>query len=68
MAREVKSVEERIKILDDKITKKKAEIEKLEEQKHQLLHPVSMRDVLSKAKDAGYSPKEVADKLGLKME
>ena len=35
-----RTVEERIAIIDEKISKKKAEIEALEAQKQKLLHPV----------------------------
>ena len=38
-----------------------------EAKKQDLLHPVSMRDVMDKAKEAGLSPKEVAKKLGLEL-
>lgn len=63
----IKSVEERIAILDQKIEKKKAELNALEAQKQKLLHPISMRAVLSKAKEAGLSPEDVARKLGLEV-
>lgn len=62
-----KSIEERITLIDAKIAKKKAELEELEAKKQDLLHPVSMKDVLDKAKEAGLSPKEVAKKLGLEL-
>ncbi len=62
-----KSIEERITLIDAKIAKKKAEIAELEAKKQDLLHPVSMRDVMDKAKEAGLSPKEVAKKLGLEL-
>lgn len=57
--------EERIELIEAKIAKKQAEINALEEQRQKLLHPVSMRSVLTKAKEAGFSPEEVAEKLGL---
>lgn len=60
-----KAKEERITAIDAKIKKKRAEIKLLEENKKQILNPVSMRSVLSKAKQAGMSPNEVADKLGI---
>lgn len=60
--------EERIALIDQKIAKKKEEIANLETQKQKLLHPVSMRSVLTKAKEAGLSPLEVAEKLGIDMD
>lgn len=60
--------EERIAFIDEKIAKKQAEIETLEAQKQKLLHPVSMRALLSKAKEAGFTPVEIAEKLGLELE
>ena len=62
-----KSIEERIALIDSKIAKKKAEVAELEAKKQELLHPVTMKDVMDKAKEAGLSPKEVAEKLGLEM-
>lgn len=62
-----RTVEERIAIIDEKISKKKAEIEALETQKQKLLHPVTMKTVMEKAKASGLSPKEIAEKLGLEM-
>lgn len=61
-------MEERIAILEEKILKKKAELSKLEKQKSNLLHPVTMRSVISKAKEAGLTLEDVADKLGLELE
>ena len=63
-----KTKEERIELIDQKIEKKKAEIATLESQKQKLLHPISMRAVLTKAKEAGLSPEEVAEKLGIDMD
>ena len=60
-----KTVEERIKIIDEKIEKKQAEIAELEAQKQKLLHPVNMRTVM--AKEAGLSPEEIAEKLGIEI-
>lgn len=68
MARTVRSVEERVAVIDEKIAKKKEELAKLEAQKNKLLHPVTMRSVIAKAKDAGMSPKEIAEKLGLNLD
>lgn len=62
-----RTVEERIAIIEEKISKKKAEIEALETQKQKLLHPVTMKTVMEKAKASGLSPEEIAEKLGLEM-
>lgn len=62
-----KTIEERITLIDQKIEKKKAEIENLEATKQKLLHPVNMKTVMAAAKEAGLSPEEIADKLGLKI-
>lgn len=60
--------EERISLIEEKIKKKQLELEALEVQKQKLLHPISMRAVLTKAKEAGLSPEEIAEKLGLDIE
>ncbi len=62
-----KSVDDRIALIDQKIAKKKAEIEELEAQKNKLLHPVNMKVVMAKAKEAGLTPEEIAEKLGLEV-
>lgn len=62
-----KTVEERVALIDGKIAKKQAEIDALNEQKKKLLHPVSMRTVMAKAKEAGMTPEEIAAKLGLEI-
>ena len=62
-----RTVEERIAIIDEKISKKKADIEALEAQKQKLLHPVTVKTVMEKAKASGLSPEEIAEKLGLEM-
>lgn len=62
-----KPVNERIALIDQKIEKKKAEIQELEEQKNKLLHPVNMKTVMAKAKEAGMTPEEIAEKLGLEV-
>ena len=62
-----KTVEERIALIDQKIQKKRDEIIELEAQKEKLLHPITMRSVIAKAKAAGLSVEEIAEKLGLKM-
>ena len=60
-----KTTNERIALIDEKIAKKRAEIESLERQKNKLLHPVNMKTVMAKAKEVGMTPEEVAKKLGL---
>ena len=60
-----KTTDERIALIDEKIAKRKAEIESLESQKNKLLHLVNMKTVMAKAKEAGMTPEEVAEKLGL---
>lgn len=62
-----RSTEERIALIDAKISKKQEEIKALEAQKQKLLHPVTMRSVMEKAKAAGLSAEEIAEKLGLGM-
>lgn len=62
-----KTVEERIALIDQKIKKKQAEIEGLEHQKSKLLHPVTMKTIMAKAKEAGLTPEEIAEKLGLEV-
>lgn len=62
-----RTVEERIAIIDEKISKKKVDIKVLEAQKQKLLHPVTMKTVMEKAKASGLSPEEIAEKLGLEM-
>ena len=62
-----KTVEERLKSIDAKIETKRAEIEALEAQKQKLLHPVTMRSVMSKLKEQGITPEEVAKKMGIEI-
>lgn len=62
-----RSTEERIALIDAKISKKQEEIKALEAQTQKLLHPVTMRSVMEKAKAAGLSAEEIAEKLGLEM-
>lgn len=62
-----RSTEERIALIDAKISKRQDEIKALEAQKQKLLHPVTMRSVMEKAKAAGLSAEEIAEKLGLEM-
>jgi len=60
-----KTTEARIAAIEEKIAKKRGEIETLEAQKQRLLHPVNMRTVLAKAKEAGLTAEQMAEKLGL---
>lgn len=60
-----KTTDERIALIDEKIAKKRAEIESLESQKNKLLHPVNMKTVMARAKEIGMTPEEIAEKLGL---
>ena len=62
-----KNVEERIALIDQKIAKKKAEIEALEASKQKLLHPINMRTVMNASKEAGMTAEEIAEKLGIKI-
>ena len=62
-----RTAEERIALIDAKIAKKKEEIKALEAQKQKILHPVTMRSVKEKAKAAGLTAEEIAEKLGLEM-
>lgn len=63
-----KTKEERIELIEQKIAKKQDEIASLEAQKQKLLHPISMRAVLTRAKEAGFSPEEVAERLGIDLD
>ena len=67
VARIIRPLEERIAELDRKIEKKKAELAALEAKKQKLLHPNSMRSVMNAAKEAGMTPDEIAEKLGLDL-
>ena len=62
-ARTVKSVEEKVAVIDQKIAKKQEEINALEAQKQKLLHPVNMKTVMAKEKEIGLTPEEIAEKL-----
>ena len=68
MARNVRSKEERLSALEQKIEKKKAELASLEAQKEKLLHPVNMRTVMAKAKELGLTADEIAEKLGIELD
>ena len=61
------TTEQRVAKIDEKIAKKQDEIKALEAQKQNLLHPVTMRTVLAKAKEAGLTPQEIASKLELEL-
>lgn len=71
-----RSVEERAAELDKKIAAHKETIKALEEKKAELFRPKKRRrsdaeiakDILSKAKKAGMSSREIAEKLGLELE
>lgn len=67
MARIIRPLEERIAELDRKIEQKKAELAALEAKKQKLLHPKTMRSVMNAAKEAGMTPDEIAEKLGLDL-
>lgn len=62
-----KTVEERVAIIDNKIAAKKKDIEALEAQKQKLLHPVTMKSVMEKAKAQGLTPEQIAEKLGIEV-
>lgn len=68
MARNVRSKEERLAVLEQKIEKKKSELSALEAQKEKLLHPINMRTVMAKAKELGLTPEEIAEKLGIDVD
>lgn len=68
MARNIRSKEERLVVLEQKIEKKKSELAALEAQKEKLLHPVNMRTVMAKAKELGLTAEEIAEKLGIDVE
>lgn len=68
MARNIRSKEERLEALEQKIEKKKSELAALEAQKEKLLHPINMRTVIAKAKELGMTAEEVAEKLGIDVE
>lgn len=62
-----KTIEERIALIDQRIEKKQAEIRDLEEAKQKLLHPVNMKTVVAAIKEAGLTPEDIAQKLGLEV-
>ena len=71
-----RSVEERAAELDKKIQAHKEAIKQLEEKKAELFRPKKRRrsdaeiakDLLARAKKAGMTSKDIAEKLGLEME
>ena len=62
-----RNTKERIALINEKIAKKQSEIEALEAQKQKLLHPVNLKTVMAAAKEAGLTPEEIAEKLGLEV-
>ena len=50
-----KSVQDCVAAIDEKIQKKKAEIQDFEAQKQRLLHPVTKRNVMTKVKGRHYT-------------
>jgi len=62
-----RTAEERIALIESKIEKKRAEIEALEQQKQKLLHPVTLKSVMFKARASGLTPEEIAEKLGIEV-
>lgn len=62
-----KTTDERIASIEAKINKKRAEITALEEQKQKLMHPVTMRAVIAKAKESGMTAEDIAQKLGIEI-
>lgn len=68
MARTTRTKEERIADLDAKIAKKKEELAKLEMQKHRLEHPISVKSIIAKAKEAGLTHEQIAEKLGIEID
>lgn len=65
MARTSKSIEDRVAVIDAAIAKKKEGIAQLEAKKHALLHPITMKEIMTKAKDSGLSLAEIAQRLGV---
>lgn len=62
-----RTIEERIAIIERKIAKRQDEIATLEAQKQKLLHPINMKTVMTKAKEAGLTPADIAEKLGIEI-
>lgn len=73
--RVMRSKEERIAEIDKKIAFHKEKVTMLEAKKESILNPKprggrkkGMNTVLSKAKDLGMTPEEIAEKLGISLE
>lgn len=62
-----KTNERRVAMIDAKIAKKREEISALEAKREKLLHPISMRTVLAKAKESGMTAEEIAARLGIEL-
>lgn len=62
-----KTIEDRIATIEAKIEKKRGEIAALEAQREKLLHPVTMRAVMAKAKEYGMTAEQIAEKLGIEI-
>ncbi len=67
--------EERIAEIDKKIAAHKDSIQKLEAKKHAILNPkpraskaAGMKALISKAKEAGLTNEEIAEKLGISLD
>ena len=63
-----RTAEERIALIDAKIAKKKEEIKALEAQKQKILHPVTMRSVMEKAKQPASPRKRSRRSWGLRCD
>lgn len=73
--RTVRSKEERIQEIEQKIAKRKEEIKQLEAKMEAILHPKKRKteaaltkEILAKAKKSGLTIKEIAQKLGVELE
>ena len=59
---------ERLHLIDEKIARKKRELEELEIRRQELINPpISMTDVVAKLRKSGMTPEEIGQKLGLYM-
>lgn len=70
-----RSPEERVAEIDTRITAHKEAIKKLEKKKHAILNPkprtskaAGMKVLIAKAKEAGLTDEQIAEKLGLKLD
>lgn len=73
--RQHRTVEERVKEIDDKILSYKHKISNLEHRKQEILNPKpriskakQFRLIMEKAKESGMSNEEIAKKLGIKID